>query len=63
MHISTTAVSIWDVNVQAFITHTRSSDLSIFLISPHGTIVTLSTGNGGSAANVFNGTTWDDQAA
>ena len=62
VHISTTAVSIWDVNIQTFITHTRSSDLSIFLISPHGTLVTISSGNGGSAANVFNGTTWDDQA-
>lgn len=54
--------SIWDVNAITNITHTACADLDITLKSPAGTIVTLTTDNGGSLDNVFNGTLWDDQA-
>ena len=53
---------LWDLNLQTLITHTFSSDLDISLQSPAGTIVSLTTDNGGSLDNVFNGTVWDDQA-
>jgi subtilisin-like proprotein convertase family protein len=54
--------SLCDVNVITNITHTWNSDLQVTLTSPAGTVVTLTTGNGGSNDNVFNGTTWDDDA-
>jgi uncharacterized repeat protein (TIGR01451 family) len=53
---------LWDVNLTANITHTWTADLDITLQSPAGTIVTISTNNGGSNDNVFNGTVWDDSA-
>src|SRR5206468_3860942 len=37
-------------------------DLDITLMSPAGTIETLTSDNGGGSANVFAGTTWDDKA-
>jgi subtilisin-like proprotein convertase family protein/subtilisin family serine protease len=63
---STLAVSggpttITDVNVRINLTHTWDSDLNIFLISPAGTRVELSTGNGGSGDNYTN-TVFDDEA-
>lgn len=54
--------SILDVNVTTFITHSFSADLDITLRSPAGTVVTLTTDNGASNDNVFNGTVWDDSA-
>jgi subtilisin-like proprotein convertase family protein len=54
---------IWDVNITTVITHTFSSDLNIYLVSPAGTEVTLTSGNAGGHADVYAGTTWDDQAA
>ncbi len=64
---STTSVSgldpfICDVNVTTFITHTFGGDLDITLMSPGGTVVTLTTDNGGFNDNVLNGTLWDDDA-
>ena len=53
---------LWDLNLQTFITHTFNADLDITLQSPAGTVVTLTTDNGGSNDDVFNGTIWDDQA-
>ncbi len=53
---------LFDVDVTTAITHTWSADLSITIESPAGTIVTLTTANGGSNDNVFNGTVWDDDA-
>ncbi|HTG18107.1 MAG TPA: proprotein convertase P-domain-containing protein, partial [Blastocatellia bacterium] len=53
---------VWDVNVTVNITHTFAADLDFTLTSPSGTVVTLSTDNGGGNDNVFNGTTFDDQA-
>ena len=44
------------------IPHTAPGDLSITLRSPSGKELELSTGNGGTAVNAFNGTTWDDGA-
>lgn len=52
---------LWDVNMTANMTHTFSADLEIFLISPAGTEVTISTDNGGGNDNVFANTVWDDQ--
>ena len=51
-----------DADVQTFITHTFAADLDVTVRSPAGTVVTLTTDNGGSNDNVFNGTVWDDDA-
>ena len=51
---------IHDVDISTSITHTWNADLNITLTSPSGTQVTLTTANGGSNDNVFNGTVWDD---
>lgn len=53
---------LWDLNLFTNITHTFASDLDIILTSPAGTIVTITTDNGGENDNVFAGTVWDDQA-
>ena len=53
---------LYDVNARTFITHTSSGQLQITLRSPSGTIVSLTTQNGGTNDNVFNGTLWDDDA-
>lgn len=42
--------------------HTFAADLDVTLMSPAGTIVTLTTDNGAGNDNVFAGTVWDDQA-
>ncbi len=49
-----------DLDMETFITHTFASDLDITLTSPAGTVVTITTDNGGGNDDVFNGTTWDD---
>ncbi|MDB5338597.1 MAG: hypothetical protein JWN70_4216 [Planctomycetaceae bacterium] len=56
-----------DADVTINISHTRSSDLNVVLISPTGTRVVLTSGNGGDNADVFGingsaGTLFDDQA-
>jgi subtilisin-like proprotein convertase family protein len=53
---------LWDINPQTFITHTFAADLDITIQSPAGTVVTLTTDNGGGNDDVFNGTLWDDSA-
>lgn len=54
---------VWDVNLEASIIHERPSDLEIYLTSPHGTQVTLTTGNGPTNnPQLFNPLLWDDQA-
>ncbi|HLG13024.1 MAG TPA: proprotein convertase P-domain-containing protein [Blastocatellia bacterium] len=60
--VSGIGTSIWDVDAITTLTHTACADLDITLKSPAGTIVTLTTDNGGTNDNVFNGTLWDDQA-
>lgn len=54
-----TSGTITDVNITLDITHTWDSDLTISLISPEGTIVVLSSNNGGSGNNYTN-TVFDD---
>jgi uncharacterized repeat protein (TIGR01451 family) len=53
---------VLDVNATTFIQHTFSSDLDVTITSPAGTVVTLTTDNGSTFDNVFNGTVWDDDA-
>jgi subtilisin-like proprotein convertase family protein len=53
---------IWDVDVTTNIVHSFAADLDITIQSPAGTVVTLTTDNGGGNDNVFNGTLWDDGA-
>ncbi len=53
---------IADVNVSLDITHTWDSDVTISLISPAGTAVTLSANNGGSGDD-YTATMFDDDAA
>jgi len=54
-----TRASVLFVNVRLSIAHTAGSDLDIFLLHPDGTIVELSTDNGGTGDN-FTGTIFDD---
>ncbi len=60
--VSGAGTQILDVNLLTAITHTFSADLDVTLKSPAGTVVTITTDNGGSNDNVFNGTLWDDKA-
>jgi subtilisin-like proprotein convertase family protein len=53
---------LWDVDVRTLITHTANGQLTITVQSPEGTIVTLSSRNGGANDDLFNGSVWDDQA-
>jgi len=53
--------TISDVNISFNISHTWNNDLDIFLISPTGTRVELSTDNGGNGDN-YNVTLDDDSA-
>lgn len=53
--------AITDVNVTINITHTWDADLDIFLISPSGTQVELTTDNGNDGDNYIN-TIFDQQA-
>jgi subtilisin-like proprotein convertase family protein len=54
--------SLFDLNLTTNLTHTFAADLDITLMSPAGTVVTLTTDNGAGNDNVFNGTVWDDDA-
>ena len=54
--------SILDVDLTTTITHTFAADIDMTIASPAGTVVTLTTDNGGGNDNVFNGTVWDDDA-
>lgn len=54
---------IVDVDVFVDIDHTSANHLDIFLVSPGGTAVTLTTDSGGANDDVFAGITFDDQAA
>jgi len=50
-----------DINVNITINHTRVSTLNVSLIGPDGTIIDLSSDNGGSGSDFIN-TTFDDEA-
>jgi cysteine-rich repeat protein len=54
---------IVDVDLTVDITHPQSDQLDVFLVSPSGTTITLTTDNGGANDDVFAGTTFDDQAS
>ena len=58
-NVSGVGTSLWDVDLTTFITHTSAGDLDMTLTSPAGTVVTITTDNGGTLDNVFNGTLWD----
>lgn len=53
---------LYDTDVFASISHTATGDLDITLTSPAGTVVTLSSDNAGAFDDIFNNTTWDDDA-
>lgn len=50
-------------NVTIDISHTWASDLDIYLVSPNGTELELSTDNGGSTDDAYNGTMFQDGGA
>ncbi|MFK5877977.1 MAG: thrombospondin type 3 repeat-containing protein [Flavobacteriaceae bacterium] len=54
-------VEISDVNILLDITHTWDSDLTLTITSPAGTVVELTSNNGGSGDNYTN-TLFDDEA-
>jgi len=60
--VSGGTISISKVMVTLSITHTFDSDLLIYLVSPAGTQIELSTNNGGSGVN-YTDTVFDDGAA
>ncbi len=60
--VSGAGATLVDVDLTTAITHTFAADLDITLMSPAGTIVTLTTDNGAGNDNVFNGTVWNDDA-
>lgn len=60
IHVDMTG-GVKDINVNVNINHTRVSTLNLSLISPDGTVIDLSSGNGGSGSN-FTNTTFDDEA-
>jgi len=55
------AGAVLDVDVQLDITHTWVADLELWLQAPDGTLVELSTANGG-AGDDYAGTVFDDEA-
>ena len=52
-----------DVDVAIDLVHPQADQLDIFLVSPSGNTVTLTTDNGGANDDVFAGTVFDDQAS
>lgn len=59
--VSGLAPYLYDADVTININHPSNSQLTVVLISPQGTRVTLTSGNGGSLADIFAGSTFDDQ--
>jgi len=53
---------ITDVNVTIDITHTWNADLDITLTSPNGTVVELTSDNGGTAGQNYTATVFDQEA-
>jgi subtilisin-like proprotein convertase family protein len=60
--VSGAGAYLLDVDAITGLTHTFSADLDVTVTSPSGTVVTLTTDNGGGNDNVFDGTRWDDDA-
>jgi subtilisin-like proprotein convertase family protein len=61
--ISGLGAQTFDVDLTVAITHTFAGDLDITLTSPGGTVVDVTSDNGGGNDDVFNGTLFDDQSA
>src|SRR3954452_23691059 len=57
--VSGLAPHVHDVDVLTNLPHTDSGEVDMTVRSPAGTVVTLTTDNGGSFDNVFTGTRWD----
>lgn len=57
--VSGIGTSMTEVVLYTEITHTQNDELDITLTSPLGTVVAVTTDNGSTNDNVFNGTTWD----
>jgi len=53
---------LWDLDVTTFIKHSNCEDLDVTITSPAGTVVTLTSDNGGGSDNCYYGTRWDDSA-
>jgi subtilisin-like proprotein convertase family protein len=58
--VSGVGTTLWDVDLSTFIAITSSADIDMTLTSPSGTVVVITTDNGGVNDNCFNGTLWDD---
>jgi subtilisin-like proprotein convertase family protein len=54
--------TIGAVKLNTNITHTASNNLDITLRSPSGTVVTITTDNGGTNDDNYKGTNWFDKA-
>lgn len=63
LSVSGVGTVLRDVDAVTTIAHSFNADLYITLMSPAGTIVTLTSGNGAGLDNGFNGTTWNDSAS
>ena len=60
--VSGVTTYLWDLDLTTAIVHTFPGDLDMTLTSPAGTVVTISTDNGGSSDDAFDGTLFDDDA-
>ena len=53
---------VWDVDVTVDIAHPRGGEIDLFLTAPSGRTIDLVTDIGGGNADLYRGTTFDDQA-
>jgi subtilisin-like proprotein convertase family protein len=60
--VAADGTQLCSLTVNTAIAHTNPGDLDITLTSPTGTVVLLSSSNGGGFDDVFNGTVWNDDA-
>jgi subtilisin-like proprotein convertase family protein len=60
--VSGQGTNLWDVDLTVDINHTWAADLDIYLISPAGTRITVTTDNGGGNDDVFTGSLFDESA-
>lgn len=60
--VSGLTAPICKVEIRTTIPHTFAADIDMTVMSPNGTVVTLTTDNGAGNDNVFNGTTWSSTA-
>jgi subtilisin-like proprotein convertase family protein len=60
--VSGVGAYLFDLDLQTFLRHTSCQDLDVTLRSPAGTVVTITSDNGGTLDHVFNGTVWSDEA-